>query len=105
MPSHPLVDVVPASDPRSWQRDAATAVRRWTAPITDAGVRVAIDIDRDIRPVAAIRRAVDAHPGAAVCLGLRGLSEVSGIRVGHLARHHLRHTDVPLMLVPRAATT
>ena len=61
----PLVEFVPESDRDSWRHHAEAAGRRWVAGMSDAGVPVDVLIDRDVDPVAAICRVLDARPRSA----------------------------------------
>jgi nucleotide-binding universal stress UspA family protein len=99
----PLVEWVPASDPRSWHRQAEADVRTWSAAVEKAGVALDVDIDRDIHPVAALARALDAHPGAGAIVGTRGLGGFSGLRLGRVPLQLVHHTGAAVILVPPTA--
>jgi hypothetical protein len=71
------------------------------APIEQAGVAVDLDIERDVHPVAAIRRTLDAHPDSVACLGARRLSDVTGLRLGRIPLHLLDRKTEVVILVPR----
>jgi nucleotide-binding universal stress UspA family protein len=58
----PFVEWVSESATRNWRRHAEAEVRRWVSPIEDNGVPVTVDVDRDVHPVAALSRAIDAEP-------------------------------------------
>jgi nucleotide-binding universal stress UspA family protein len=96
----PLVETVPETDPDSWRHEAERAVHRSVAGMGRAGVAVEIDIDRDVRPEAAIARALEAHPGAIACIGARPLSDVTGLRVGRIFLPLLDRKTSPVMVVP-----
>ena len=99
----PFVELVPETDPNSWRHEAERGVRRWVAPIEQAGVAVDLDIERDVHPVAAIRRTLDAHPDSVACLGARRLSDVTGLRLGRIPLHLLDRKTEVVILVPRQA--
>ncbi len=101
----PLVEWVPASDPRSWRRQAEADVRTWAAAVERAGVALEVDIDRDIHPVAVIARALDAHPGAAAIVGARGLGGFIGLRLGRVPLQLLHHTGAAVIIVPSTPST
>jgi nucleotide-binding universal stress UspA family protein len=96
----PFLEFVPETDPQSWRHVAERAVRRWVAGAEEAGVGVEIKVDRDVRPVAAIGRALDAHPGSVACVGMRRLSDVTGLRVGRIALQLLDRKASVVILVP-----
>jgi nucleotide-binding universal stress UspA family protein len=96
----PLPEWVVETDPRSWGQQSELAVQRWVEPITNAGVNVQIVIDGDLNPVAAITRALDAHPGSASVIGTGDLSGVTGLRLARLPLQVVHHTAVPVILVP-----
>ncbi len=98
----PLAEWVPETDPRSWHHQAEADVRQWAAPIERAGVAVDVDVDRDIHPVAAIARALDAHPGSVACVGTRGVGGFSGLRLGRVPLQLVHHTGAAVILVPPA---
>lgn len=96
----PLLEWVAESDSRSWRRRAESEVNTWIEPIEAAGVAVEIDVDRDTQPVAAITRAIEAHPGSVAVLGTRGLGGFSGIRLGRIPLQLVHHTTAAVILVP-----
>ena len=98
----PLAEWVPESDPRSWHHQAEADVRQWAAPVEKAGVTLDVDVDRDIHPVAAIARALDAHPGSVACIGPRGLGGFTGLRLGRVPLQLVHHTGAAVILVPPA---
>ena len=98
----PLVEWVPENDPRSWHKRAEADVGSWAAPIEKAGVMLEIVVDRDIHPVAAIARALDAHPGSVAVLGARGLGGFTGLRLGRVPLQLVHHTGAAVILVPPA---
>lgn len=57
---------------------------RWVAPIEDHGVPVAVDVDRDIHPIAALCRAIETEPDTLAVVGTRGLGGISGLRLGRV---------------------
>src|SRR6185503_15789837 len=76
----PFGEFVPEHDPRSWHSVCLRELGEWTTPFERAGVTVEIDLDRDIHPVAAIQRALAAHPGAVAVVGTRARSSFTGLR-------------------------
>lgn len=98
----PFTEWVPETDPRSWHHQAEGDLRAWTKPIDEAGVTLdlALDVDRDVHPVAAIGRAVDAHPGAVACVGTRGIGGFTGLRLGRVPLQLVHHTGAAVILVP-----
>jgi nucleotide-binding universal stress UspA family protein len=98
------IDWVPDSDPHSLRHQSELAVRQWVAPIEHAGVDVEIDLDRDIDPVPAIARALDAHPGSVGVVGTGGLAPVTGTRLGRLPLRLVHHTGMPIIVVPTQQT-
>lgn len=99
----PFLEFVPETDPHSWRHEAERAVRRWVRPMERAGVPVDVDVDRDVRPVAAIVRALDAHPGAVACVGARRLSEITGLRLGSISLQLLDRKRSAVVMVPATA--
>ncbi len=98
----PLAEWVPETDPRSWRHQAEADIRQWAAPIEEAGVTLDVDVDRDIHPIAAIARALDAHPGSVACIGTRGLGGFTGLRLGRVPLQLVHHTGAAVILVPPA---
>jgi nucleotide-binding universal stress UspA family protein len=98
----PLVEWVPENDPRSWHHRAEADVGSWAAPIETAGLMLEIVVDRDIHPVAAIARALDAQPGSVAVLGARGLGGFTGLRLGRVPLQLVHHTGAAVILVPPA---
>ncbi len=96
----PFAEWVPANDPRSWHRKTEAELEGWVAPIEKAGVEVERVVDRDIHPVAAIERAVAAHPGSIAVVGSRGLGGFSGLRLGRVPLQLVHHTGAPVIIVP-----
>jgi nucleotide-binding universal stress UspA family protein len=96
----PFAEWVAATDPHSWQRQAQRQVRAWMEPVTAAGVRVEIVVDRDIHPVAALTRALEARPGSIAVVGTRGRGDFAGLRVGRVPLQLLQHAGVPVVIVP-----
>jgi nucleotide-binding universal stress UspA family protein len=96
----PVVQWVPDSDPESWVTQARNEVRAWAGAVEKAGVPLEVDVDRDVHPVAAIARALDAHPGAAAIVGTRGLGGFTGLRLGRVPVQLVHHTGATVILVP-----
>jgi nucleotide-binding universal stress UspA family protein len=93
------IDWVHDSDPNSLRHQTEFAVRQWVAPIEHAGVEVEIDLDREIDPVPAIARALEAHPGSVGVVGTGGLSAVTGMRLGRMPLRLVHHTGMPIIVV------
>ncbi|HET6954651.1 MAG TPA: universal stress protein [Acidimicrobiales bacterium] len=96
----PFAEWVPESDPRSWRRQAEADVRGWAAAIEKAGVALEVDVVREIHPVAALARALEAHPGATAVVGARGLGGFSGLRLGRVPLQLVHHTGATVIVVP-----
>ena len=96
----PIVEWVLGPTPRSWHHSAEIDVHKWVAPIEAAGIPVIIDIDRDIHPVAALCRAIDAESHTLAVVGTRELGGFSGLRLGHVPLQPVHHTDVVVVMVP-----
>jgi len=96
----PLIEWVEENDPRSWHRYAARELEQWAAPIEAAGVHVDLDIDRDVHPVAAIARALEARPGSAAIVGTRGIGGFAGLRLGRVPLQLVHTTAAPVIMVP-----
>lgn len=96
----PFAELVPETDPRSWHHHAEIDARHWAAAVEKAEVPLALDVDRDIHPVAAIARALAAHPGAVACVGARGLGGFRGLRLGRVPLQLVHHTDAAVIIVP-----
>ena len=96
----PLVEWVPANDPTGWQRHARDQVREWTAAFEQAGVALAVEIDRDIHPVAALSRALDAHPAAIAVVGTRGRGGFAGLHLCRVPSQLVHQTGAAVVLVP-----
>jgi nucleotide-binding universal stress UspA family protein len=96
----PLTEWVPASDPHSWRSQAERHLREWVEPIEAAQVPVELVVDRDIHPVAALARAIDANPGAIAVVGTRGRGGFAGLRLGRVPLQLLQHAHVPVVIVP-----
>jgi nucleotide-binding universal stress UspA family protein len=97
----PFVEWVSGSASRSWRRSSETEVRRWVAPIEDNGVLVAVDLYRDIHPVAALCRAIEAEPDTLAVVGTRGLGGISGMRLGRVPIQLVHHTGAAVVMVPQ----
>jgi nucleotide-binding universal stress UspA family protein len=96
----PLVEWVPESDSRSWRHQIEERVNEWVAPLEDAGIEVAVDVDRDIHPVAALERAIQAKRSALAVVGTRGLGGFTGLRLGKVPLQLTHHTGAAVILVP-----
>jgi nucleotide-binding universal stress UspA family protein len=96
----PFVEWVSGSSARRWRQSAEGEVRRWVTPIEDNGVLVAVDIDRDIHPVAALCRAIEAEPDTLAVVGTRGLGGISGMRLGRVPIQLVHHTGAAVVMVP-----
>lgn len=97
----PLVEWVSGPSSRSWRRFAETEVLRWVAPIEDNGVLVTVDVERDIHPIAALCRAIEAEPDTLAVVGTRGLGGISGMRLGRVPIQLVHHTSAAVVMVPR----
>ena len=96
----PFAEWISASATRSWHRSAEVEVRRWVAPIEDKGVPVAVDVDRDIHPIAALCRAIEAEADTLAVVGTRGLGGISGMRLGRIPIQLVHHTGAAVVMVP-----
>ncbi|MGZ4759916.1 MAG: universal stress protein [Acidimicrobiales bacterium] len=96
----PMAEWVPESDARSWHSRAEDEVRTWTATIEQAGVPLDVDVDRDVHPVAAIARALDAHTGSIAVIGTRGKGGFSGLRLGRVPLQLVDHAGAAVIVVP-----
>jgi nucleotide-binding universal stress UspA family protein len=96
----PFVEWISESVSSSWYRSAEAEVRRWVAPIEDNGVAVAVDVDRDIHPIAALCRAIEAEPDTLAVVGTRGLGGISGMRLGRVPIQLVHHTGAAVVMVP-----
>lgn len=97
----PIIEWVPETDPRSWRRFAEAEVRRWVTPIEVSGVPVAVNVDRDIHPIAALCRAIDVEPGTLAVVGTRGLGGITGMRLGRVPIQLVHHTGAAVVMVPQ----
>lgn len=66
------------------------------------GSRGAGGFDQDIHPVAAIIRALDAHPGSVAVVGTRGLGGFTGLRLGRVPLQLVHRTGAAVIVVPPA---
>ncbi|HET6951034.1 MAG TPA: universal stress protein, partial [Acidimicrobiales bacterium] len=98
----PFAEWLPDSDPHNWRRRANADVRTWAAPVEQAGARLDVDVERDIHPVAALGRALAAHPGAVAVVGTRGVGGFTGLRLGRVPLQLVHHTGAAVILVPPA---
>ncbi|HVW34113.1 MAG TPA: universal stress protein, partial [Acidimicrobiia bacterium] len=87
---------------RTWVQSAEAEIRRWVAPIEQNGVAVAVEVDRDIHPVAALGRAIEAEPDTLAVVGTRGLGGISGMRLGRVPIQLVHHSGAAVVLVPQA---
>lgn len=101
--SEPFAEWMSESASRSWSRSAEAEIRRWVAPIEDNGVALAIDVDRDIHPIAALCRAIEAEPDTLAVVGTRGLGGISGMRLGRVPIQLVHHTGAAVVMVPQPA--
>jgi nucleotide-binding universal stress UspA family protein len=97
----PFAEWISESVSRSWHRSAEAEIRRWVAPIEDNGVAVAVDLDRDIHPIAALCRAIEAEPDTLAVVGTRGLGGISGMRLGRVPIQLVHHTGAAVVMVPQ----
>ena len=97
----PFLEWVPENDPEGWHRRAEEELRAWVAPVEEAGVSLELDVDRDIHPVAAIRRALDARPGSVAVVGARGAGGFRELLLGGVPMQLVHHTGAPVVVVPR----
>lgn len=99
----PFLEWVPSYDPESWYRTAEADAYKWVAPIEAAGVPVQVDVQRDIHPVGALQRAVEAEPNTLAVVGARGLGGFTGLRLGRVPIQLVHHTRAVVVMVPTAA--
>jgi nucleotide-binding universal stress UspA family protein len=97
----PFVEWISESVARTWRRSAEAEVRRWVSPISDNGVAVAVDVDRDIHPIAALCGAIEAEPDTLAVVGTRGLGGISGMRLGRVPIQLVHHTGAAVVMVPQ----
>ena len=97
----PFVEWISESVARTWRRSAEAEVRRWVSPISDNGVAVAVDVDRDIHPIAALCGAIGAEPDTLAVVGTRGLGGISGMRLGRVPIQLVHHTGAAVVMVPQ----
>jgi nucleotide-binding universal stress UspA family protein len=97
----PFAEWISESVSRSWCRSAEAEVRRWVSPIEDNGVVVAVDVDRDIHPIAALCRAIETEPDTLAVVGTRGLGGISGMRLGRVPIQLVHHTGAAVVMVPQ----
>ena len=97
----PFAEWISESASRNWGRSAEAEIRRWVAPIEDNGVAVAVDVDRDIHPIAALCRAIEAGPDTLAVVGTRGLGGISGMRLGRVPIQLVHHTGAAVVMVPQ----
>lgn len=100
--AEPSIAELPDDDPRS-RHHAELQARGWAASIEDAGATLDLDVEGERHPVAALARALEAHPGSAAVVGTRGLGGFEGLRLGRVPLQLVHHTGAATILVP--ATT
>jgi nucleotide-binding universal stress UspA family protein len=100
----PKAEARPLEDLPRWHRLAEARVREWAAPIEKMGTPVDVYIDRDpeCHPVAAIKYALDLHPGSVAVLGTRGRGGFTGLLLGRVPIQLIDHTKHAIVLVPQA---
>lgn len=98
----PLIEWLPENDPESWFRAAEEDVHKWVAPIEAVGVPVRADVQRDIHPVGALQRAIEAEPNTLAVVGARGLGGFTGLRLGRVPTQLVHHTEAVVVMVPPA---
>lgn len=96
----PLLEWVPEHANDGWRRHAERQVEAWVAPLSDADVTVRVDIDRDIRPAAALTRVAGRQGGALVVVGGRPLGAVSRVRRGRVPLQVVHDAGVAVVVVP-----
>jgi nucleotide-binding universal stress UspA family protein len=97
----PFVEWISESVSWSWWRSAEAQVRQWVSPIEDNGVAVAVEVDRDVHPIAALCRAIEAEPDTLAVVGTRGLGGISGMRLGRVPIQLVHHTGAAVVMVPQ----
>jgi nucleotide-binding universal stress UspA family protein len=98
----PFAEWLPENDPESWYRAAEEDVHKWVAPIEAVGVPVRVDVQRDIHPVGALQRAIEAEPDTLAVVGARGLGGFTGLRLGRVPTQLVHHTEAVVVMVPPA---
>lgn len=98
----PFAEWVPQDHPLSWHRTAEADVRRWVAPIKEAGVPVEVDVRRDIHPVGALCAAIDSAPDTLAVVGARRRGGVSGLRRSRVPIQLVHHRSAVVVMVPSA---
>lgn len=96
----PLLEWVPEHAEGGWRRHAERQVDTWVAPLSDADVAVKVDIDRDIRPAAALTRVAGRQGGALVVVGGRPLGAVGRARRGRVPLQVVHDAGVAVVVVP-----
>lgn len=99
--NEPSAECISEYGAKSWFRSAEAEIRQWVAPIEDNGVTVTIDVDRDIHPIAALCRAIEAEPDTLAVVGTRGLGGISGMRLGRVPIQLVHHTGAAVLMVPQ----
>ena len=64
---------------------------------------VQVDVQRDIHPVGALRRAVAAAPNTLAVVGARGWGGFTGMRLGRVPIQLVHHSDAVVVMVPTTA--
>jgi nucleotide-binding universal stress UspA family protein len=88
------------SNSRSWQRQAETDARTWAAPVEKAGLRLDVDVDRDIHPVAAMTRALSPQRGSVAVVGSHSHGGLIDPHFGSVPLRLLHDTDAAVIVVP-----
>jgi nucleotide-binding universal stress UspA family protein len=91
---------VPEIELSGLHQDADATVREWVAPIEASGVPVDVEVQRDVYPVVALRRAIEAEPDTLAVVGTRGLGGFSELRLGRVAIQLVHSTGAAVVLVP-----
>jgi nucleotide-binding universal stress UspA family protein len=79
---------------------SAASIRECITPIEAAGVPMTLEVERDVHPVEALRRAIEAAPNTLAVVGTRGLGGFSGLRLGRVPIHLVHSTGAAVVMVP-----
>ena len=96
----PFVAEWTTDDAFSWKRQAEADARSWSAPVEQTGLRLNVDVDRDIHPVAAIARALACRPRSIAVLGTHGHTGFAELHLGHVPFQLLYDTAATVVVVP-----
>jgi nucleotide-binding universal stress UspA family protein len=96
----PFIAEWTTDDAFSWKRQAEADARSWSAPVEQAGLRLDVDVDRDIHPVAAIARALASRPNSVAVLGTHGHTGFAELHLGHVPFQLLYDTPATVVVVP-----